>query len=95
METIAEYHEKINLQKEIDGLKEQLRKAIGTKEDWRRKYWKIAKKHGAKKPLTRSDKALALIEKAKPTNNPLSSISDIAEKCHLSEGHVNNLWYLK
>jgi len=90
MDTIAEHHQKEN---RIAELEELLRKALYLKSKWKSKYWALAKEHEIKKPQTRGEKALLLINELKGNGNPFASIREIAKKCFLSEGRVKRLWY--
>ena len=90
MDTIAEHHSKIN---RITELEESLRKALLARDQWKCKYWELAKKHEIKKPMSRGEKALLLIDELKSTDNPIKLIRSIAKQCFLSESHVQDLWY--
>lgn len=92
MNTIAEYHIETN---RINELEELLRKALNSKKEWKCKYWSLAKKHKIKKPPTRTDKALLLIEQLRSTGRPIDLIKTIANQCSLSNSYVEDLWHKK
>lgn len=83
MDSIADF---ISKDKRIEELEKMLLLATKNVAQWKCKYWKLAKKNGMKKPATRSEKAVNLI---KEDNN--LKLKDIADKCFLSLGHVNDL----
>ena len=93
---VNDLSEYLSQKQRIEELEKEVERLKRRNVEWKHKYYKLKEKHGGSKPLTRSEKAVIMINEVKSKGFDgaiIDQIRMIADKTCLSVSHVLDLWY--